>query len=191
MARHRPLAALCLLLALACSTGSDSGDAGDTTGGATAAASDAAGASEDGPVPFTEADLDAYVRGRANEIEQVLAARERGRTATTPQERAAAMQAEWEDATMPGAARAAGLDEARYRRLRETVDHVLETLDFQGKIDGPMEVNMQAAGDELKARLQEDPYAALTPASAAALRARLPRLVELWNEYKTLTAVAG
>ena len=199
MPAPRSLAAILLALTLACG-GSDAAESADARPDAQPEAAAAAGATADGdvvaadedaPVAFTEADLDAYARGRAKETELVLAARERARTATTPAERGAAIQAEWEDATMPEAARAAGMDEERYRRLRKTVDHVLETLDFQGKIDGPLEVNMEAAGADLKARLQADPYAELTPSSAAALKARLPRLVELWNEYKGLTALNG
>ena len=195
MPASRILAAILLALTAACG-GSDAPEAGDTTAADAPAAASTGGevsaaAADDAPVAFTEADLDAYARGRAKETELVLAARERGRAATTPEERGAAIQAEWEDATMPEAARAAGMDEASYRRLRKTVDHVLETLDFQGKIDGPLEVNMDAAGSDLKARLQSDAYAELTPASAAALRAKLPRLVELWNEYKGLTALHG
>jgi hypothetical protein len=194
MPAPRPLAAILLALTLACGGPEGAGSADGQPGAGAPAGGTAGGdvvAAEDAPVPFTEAELDAYARGRAKETELVLAARERQRTATTPEERGAAIQAEWEDATMPEAAQAAGMDEASYRRLRKTVDRVLETLDFQGKIDGPLEVNMEAAGTELKARLQSDPYAELTPASAAALKAKLPRLVELWNEYKGLTALNG
>jgi hypothetical protein len=43
----------------------------------------------------------------------------------------------------------------------------------------------------MKRRLATDPLADLSPESAAALRARMDRLVPLWIEYVTLTAVGG
>ncbi|HWJ22797.1 MAG TPA: hypothetical protein VNS52_10645, partial [Gemmatimonadaceae bacterium] len=139
----------------------------------------------------TEADLDAYERGLTKEIELVRAAQERERTATTPQARGEAMQAQWKEQTMPGGAQSAGLPLERYGRVRETVNHVLETLDFQGRIDGPLSMDTTHATPEMRQRLTSDPFVALPPASAAALRARLDRLVPLWGQYVRLTAVAG
>jgi hypothetical protein len=58
------------------------------------------------PLAFTAADLEAYERGIAREAQLVVAARERGRAAKTPAERAKAAQAEWEDQTAVGGAQA-------------------------------------------------------------------------------------
>ena len=183
-----------LLVSLTAACGRDSNQAaGGDTGASRAQPSAAAtpSARDDGAVAFTEADLDAYERGLTKEIELVRAAQERERTATTPQARGEAMQAQWKEQTMPGGAQSAGLPLERYGRVRETVNHVLETLDFQGRIDGPLSMDTTHATPEMRQRLTSDPFAALPPASAAALRARLDRLVPLWGQYVRLTAVAG
>src|SRR5262245_15882287 len=83
---------------------------------------------------FTAADLDAWERGMKKEIELVKAAEAKAAAAKTPEERGAAAQAGFETVTAPAAARAIGADQERYEQTRRTVDHVLETLDFQGKI---------------------------------------------------------
>ena len=143
------------------------------------------------PVRFDAAELEAYARGRSREIALVRAARERGRAATTAAERAAASQAEWPEQTMAEAARAAGLPVARYRAVRTAVDHVLETLDLQGAIDGPLAMDTANASPAFRRRLTEDAFAALDAGSAAALRAALPRLAALWAEYMELVAQNG
>lgn len=140
---------------------------------------------------FTEADLDAYERGFAKEIELVRAAQQTLESATTAEERGEAIQWQWESRTAPEGARAAGLPVERYRAVRTTVNRVLETLDFQGKIEGPKSIDMERASPQMRQRLAGDPLAELPPASAAALRARLDRLARLWSEYVSLTAVAG
>lgn len=179
--------------AAACGRSADS-RGGDTSAGSAASASAAGSSSPAGAgrtVAFGEADLDAYERGLRKEIELVRAAQERSRTAATPQARGEAMQAQWKEQTMPAAAQAIGADPERYRQVRETVHEVLQTLDFQGKIEGPMQIDTAHAPPAMKARLARDPVADLPPASAAALRARLDRLAPLFAEYATLTAVGG
>ena len=184
-------------LGLALATGGCSGDGGanDTTdaraAGATAESSSASAGSPAAPVLFTEADLDAYARGLAKEIELVRAAQERQRTAATPEERGRAIQAQWEDQTIPEGARSAGLPPDRYRQIREIVGRTLQTLDFQGKIDGPLEMDSLRASPEMRRRLASDPFAELPPTSAAALRARMDRVLPVWVQYVRLTAVAG
>ena len=140
---------------------------------------------------FTAADLDAWERGMKKEIELFKAAQARSAAAKTPEERAAAAQAGFETATAPEAARAIGADLQRYLQTRSTVDRVLETLDFQGKIPGPKELNLELASDEMKQRLSADPFADLDPASAAALKERMDRVTPIWIEYTELTAVSG
>ena len=83
------------------------------------------------------------------------------------------------------------ISEERYRLTRNAVHEVFETLDFQEKLDGPMSMDLSRASEETKARLAKDPFTALTPEAAAALRARMDRLVPLWIGYVNLTAVAG
>jgi hypothetical protein len=145
----------------------------------------------EGPVDFTAADLDLYEKGIAKEIAIVKAAQERASNAPTPGERAAAAQASWEEQSIPAAAQAAGISEERYRVTRNAVHEVFETLDFQEKLDGPLTMDLSRASEETKARLAKDPVTALTPGAAAALRARMDRLVPVWIEYVNLTAVAG
>lgn len=168
--------------------------AGQTAADATRAGSTDAPASAEsatGPIDFSEADLDVYERAFAKEVEIVRAAGERARNATTPAERGEAMQAQWDDQSIPAAAQAAGVSEERYRHTREAVHDVFQTLDFQGKIDGPMSIDLSQVSGEMKAKLEKDPFDALTPAAAAALRARMDRLVPAWIEYVQMTAVAG
>jgi len=142
-------------------------------------------------VTFTEADLDQFERGLRREIDAVKAAQAKAASATTAQERGEAMQAQWETTTIALGATASGLSEARYRDVRDAVNRVFTTLDFQGKIDGPLSIDLERADADTKARVSGDAFAGVPPAAATALRARMDRLVPLWSEYKTLVAVAG
>ena len=165
----------------------------DEASAASAPASDtrAAGDAQSKQAAFSEADLDRVEQGLRREIEAVNAPRQKAAAASTAQERGAAMQAQWETATIPLGAEASGLSESRYREIREGVDRVFTTLDFQGKIDGPLSIDLERADPATKARVSGDAFADLPPAAAAALRARMDRLVPVWSEYKTLVAVAG
>lgn len=190
---HAARAALALAVLTACGGAGERAGSDSATVGSAPSSADAPAASATAHVPlaFTAADLEAYERGIAREAELVRAARERGAKAATPEERGAAAQAEWDDATIPGGAEAAGLPVARYRQLRETVHHVLQTLDFQGKIDGPQSLDTANAPAEMKARLASDPFAELAPASAAALRARLDSVARAYVGYMQLVALHG
>ena len=164
---------------------------GSNTTNEEAAPATSAGQELNGPVNFTEADLEKFERGLLREIEAVKAARAKAGSATTASERNLAMQAEWETATIPLGAEASGLEESRYRSVREGVDRVLTTLDFQNKINGPLSIDLERADAEMKARVSGDAFAGLSPQTATALRARMDRLVPIWSEYKALVAVAG
>ena len=142
-------------------------------------------------VTFTEADLDQLERGWRSEIDAVKAAQAKAASAKTAQERGQAIQAQWETATIPAGAAASGLPEQRYRDIREKVDRVLTILDFQGKIDGPLSIDLERADADTKARVAGDAFAELPSQATAALRARMDRLVPVWIEYKKLVAVAG
>ena len=154
-------------------------------------ASAPAGRDESSQVAFTEADLDQFERGLRKEIDAVKAAQEKAVSAPTAQERGQAIQAQWETATIPSGAEASGLSEPRYRHVRDGVDRVFTTLDFQGKIDGPLSIDLERADPTTKARVSGDAFTDLSPEAAKALRARMDRLVRLWSEYKKLVAVAG
>ena len=187
------LATVATAVVAACGSDAKTGDqpsAESTPSSASGTEPAAAGASEQA-AELTPADLEAYTKGLARETELVRAAKERGRAATTPEARGEAQQAQWEDQTIPEGAKAAGLPVERYRAVRATVHRTFQWLDFQGKIDGPMQLDTMAATPEMKARLQRDPLEELTPASRSALQAAMDRLVPPWIEYVKLTAVAG
>ena len=183
------------LIMIAAACGGDSKPADQSGEGTTPAAASSGTTSAGGPArgaaELSTADLDAYARGIARETELVRAAQERGRTAATPQARGEAQQAQWEDQTIPEGAKAAGLSPERYRAVRSTVHRTFQWLDFQGKIDGPMELDTAHASAEMKEQFTRDPFAELSPDSRAALQAMMDRLVPSWVEYVKLTAVAG
>jgi hypothetical protein len=164
---------------------------GSSPNEASSRASAPVGENDSRQVAFTEADLDRFERGLRKEIEAVKAAGEKAASAATAQERGEAIQAQWETATIPLGAEASSLSESRYRQIRNGVNRVFTTLDFQGKIDGPLSIDLERADPDTKARVSGDAFADLPTEAAMALRARMDRLVPLWSEYKKLVAVAG
>jgi hypothetical protein len=144
-----------------------------------------------GTLVFTAADVEALEKGLTRETTLLRIARGRGNNAQTPEERRKAAQDEWEDLTIPGGAQAAGLSVARYRDVRSAVNRVLETLDFQGKIDGPLEIDIEHADPKMKQRLSVDPFAELPPTSASALHSRMSTLVPAWVHYMQVTGLNG
>ena len=155
------------------------------------AASESAAQAPPSQAAFTEAELDKFEQGLRQEVDAVKAAQAKALSATTAAARGEAMQAQWDTATIPLGAEASGLADARYREVRDVVDRVFTTLDFQGKIDGPMSLDVERADAEMKARVNADAFTGLPAETSAALRARMDRLVPIWIEYKTLVAVAG
>jgi len=176
------------LFAVACG---DTSSVGERPGANNTAASGEGSREQAANVAFTEADLDGLERGLRKEIEAVKAAQAKASGATTAAERGEAMQAQWETATIPIGAEGSGLPEARYRDVRESVDRVFTTLDFQDKIDGPLSLDLERADPDTKARVSRDAFTDLPAGAATALRTRMDRLVPVWSEYKTLVAVAG
>jgi hypothetical protein len=160
-------------------------------GGSDAPAVDEGEAGATAPAELTAADLDAWERGMKAEIAAVRAAGDRAASASTAQERADAAGAGQERATIPQGAEAAGLAVDRYRQVRETVNEVFRTLDFQGKIDGPLSIDLSRVDPATKERLARDPFADLPGDSAAVLREQMDRLLPVWIEYVEMTAVAG
>jgi len=180
-----------LVTAVACSGGRSDAVRSTDSARIVPATTSAPAANAATPFAFTDADLDAYEKGMRKEIELVKAAKARGDSAKTPAERGAASQAAFETATAPAAAEAIGAPLDRYQATRRTVNRVFETLDFQGKIPGPMEIDTAHASPDMKKRLAGDPLAELSAGSSAALRARLDALSRVWIEYMTLVAVNG
>ena len=181
----------CLLVTSAGCGGSSPEPEATRVSSGTPAAAAPSGPSTAAAVVLTEADLAALQRGVQKEIDAVRAAREQSASAKTAQARGEAIQAAFETATIPLGAAAAGLPVERYRAVREIVFEVLQTLDFQGKIDGPLSMDLSRADAATKERLSRDAYTGLPEASAAALRARINEIVPVWIRYVTLTAVAG
>lgn len=167
-------------------------DASSRAAGGSAAPTPAATSATTRSPDLTADSLNAFERGLKKEIEAVRAAQERSRgAAMSAEERGAAIQATFETATIPQGAAAAGLPVAQYRELRKTIHEILRTLDVQDKIEGPLSMDLSRADEATRQRLARDPLADLPPASAAALRAHMDRLVPIWIEYVRLTAVAG
>ena len=173
-----------------CGSGEENATA-DSAGPSATVGATAAGGDAEVAFAFTDADLDAYIRGMRKEVELVKAAKERGAAAKTPEERGAAAQAEFDVNTIPAAAQALGVPVDRYQATRRTVNRVFETLDFQGKLAGPMEMDTARASPEMKARLSSDPFTELPPASATSLRSRMEEASAAWIEYVNLVAVSG
>jgi hypothetical protein len=188
-------AAVLLILCAGCGGGSEPStspvNAGQETP-ATSAETQAPSVTSGKPlVALTTEKLEAFERGLKKEIEAVRSAHELSRNAKTAEERGKAIEASFEHVTIPQGASAAGMPVRDYGDLREVVNGIFQTLDFQGKIDGPLSIDLSRVDAATKERLSRDPLAELPPQSADALRAHMGRLVPVWIEYMTLTAVAG
>lgn len=90
----------------------------------------------------------------------------------------------------PEVVAASGLSLDDYRAIRDLVDPVFTTLNFQGKIGPPRSIDVVRA-PEWKQRLAGDPFDELSPASAKALREHMDILVPPWSEIIALTAQHG
>jgi hypothetical protein len=167
----------CSMLVLAGSVACAGGETAGEPATRATPAQPATAASGSSAADFSASDLDAYGKGMTREIAAVRAAQKE--------------PDKWDTATIPLGAEAAGLPEDRYRRVRDAVNEVFKTLDFQGKIDGPMQIDLARVDEATRTRIARDPFTDLTPGAAAALRAAMDRLVPIWIEYVRLTAVAG
>jgi len=180
-----------LALALAACSGGDARIDDTETAGALATAQLTRETAAAERIVLSAADVDAFARGLRREAEAVRESRRLAMAATTPAERGRATQMGFEQATIPEGARAAEMAVERYAAVRETITTVLQTLDLQGRIAGPMEIDTTLASPEMRRRLARDPLSTLPAASAEAIRARLRALEQVWQEYAGLTAVNG
>lgn len=180
---------LCFTIATACSSEPDRIKPADTL----SASEEPAGNTADMPrlAAFSDADLNSFIIALGKETEILRAGQERQRTAATPQQRIDALQSTMEEARIPEAARAAGMSVDRYTVVRSTIMPILQTLDFQGKMKGPMTMDTTRVGEEAKTRLRGDAMGGLSAASRSALTAALSRIEAIWGEYVALSTQGG
>lgn len=136
-------------------------------------------------VAFSGADVDAFQRGFKEELAYLH------KPPKTAANRFGDVTEEAKGAAVAVGAKASGLDANKYRQMHDAILTVLRTLDAQGKIPGPVQVDLSRVSAEQRKQLERDPFLDLPAASASALRARLQALTPMWAEYIGLTAVAG
>lgn len=185
----RPFHATAALLALtvyACGgrdkskSDADAGPAGDTS------AASSSPATNTGPKPLTVADIDRWEKGMAAELEAVRAAGARLKEAKTGDDSLSAMMGVQETTTTPAGARAAGVDEERYKQIRSDLSTAATYLaPSVGGIDTTMLSQEQrdvmrhdnlAQLEEMKDRVPPDVVKALAP-RAVELRTKNLELV--------------
>lgn len=119
--------------------------------------------------PLQAQDVDAYARGMQSEVAWLQAAREKFRQARAEKNDEAMLEALAQATSSDldaAAAKAAGLDVARYGRIRNTIDGVIMAIALQSAPGAPPSLQMDAYRD-----VPED--------VADALKARLPEIQEL------------
>jgi hypothetical protein len=194
-----PRAALACVLALAltaCGGDSDNdeaappAEAGADTGEASQAAAPAAeatpGASPGAMAPVTVADIDAWEKGMAAELEAVRAAAAKMKQARTNEDTLAALTAVQEMATQEAGAKAAGLDLERYKFINGELSAAVSYLTpHLGGIDTTMlspaqrtelRQSNEAQLKQMEERVPAEVVGALRP-RAAELRKRNLELV--------------
>ena len=177
----------------------EAADAATAEAEAPAGAADTAQAPDDTVAqPLVESDLDAYVKAVRREIEMlephvdaVKAAREKKDTTAETAALFAMSQPYDEEA-----AKAAGLEVERYKHVRNAIDEVLSKRQavklLEQQVATMEAADTSGATPEQKAEhdkaiaefraLLEDPYAALPPDVATAMKAREVELEKLRNE---------
>jgi len=165
----------------ACAPSAD--EAAATT--ADSASSDANGATDSAALQaaLTDANLDAYGRALAKQAEIV---RRPGRGTHY----GVTMSAYDLDGEAGEVLEAAGMTIDEYRAVEQQVEPVFTILNFKGEIGPPRSIDLEAA-PEWKEKLEGDPFAALPPESAAALRRNMDTLAPLWGVVVGLTAQHG
>ena len=163
--------------------------AADTATGdaaAEAAAPASTPAADPGQAPMTVADIDRWDRGMAAELEAVHAAAAKRKDAKTADDTVAAMMAVQDGATAAAGAKAAGVDEERYKLIRDNLSAAATYLAPSiGGVDttilspaqrDEMRQENQAQLEQMKGMVPGDVVTALTP-RAAELRTRQLELV--------------
>lgn len=86
---------------------------------------------------------------------------------------------------------AAGMDADEYLAVGRVVDQVFNMLTFQGKLEPKRSLDLERASEEMRRRIQGDPFDELPPASAAALRRHYEALTAPWSTITRQLAQFG
>jgi hypothetical protein len=139
-----------------------------------------------GQAPLTVADIDRWEKGMAGELDAVHAAAARLKQAKTGEDSVSAMMGLQEMATVEAGARAAGVDEERYKRIRSDLSAAagylapsiggVDTTMLSPEQRAEMKQGNEAQLEQMKDRVPPDVVAALTP-RAAELRTKNLELV--------------
>ena len=156
-------------------------DAAATADTATGDVSAEAAAPDPGQAPLTVADIDRWDKGMAGELEAVHAATAKLKVAKTADDTVTAMMGVQDVATAGSGARAAGVDEERYKLIRDNLSAAssylapsiggLDTTNLSPAQRDEMRQGNQAQLEQMKDMVPADVVAALTP-RAAELRTR-------------------
>jgi hypothetical protein len=152
---------------------------------------------------LTVADLDVYVRGMQRELALLEDASAKVRAARAKDDTAAQSAAMMEmlgiDTNGEGAT-AAGIDQARYEAIKNSIDTVLGAAEMQKNLAGiggdlsALSPEQRAAAEANRAEMQSqvgDPYASLVPEVAQALKSRQAELSALHARWIGLTMSAA
>lgn len=184
-ARLLPLGVLAACLTLAACGGSDAdADAVDSTvadsGTAAVAMADPAPAG-DAEAPLAEADIDAYERGLAAEVQLLREAIEKQRAAKTGEDTLSAIMSATDMVTVPAAAQKAGLDASRYRTLDNTLGRAIGA-----RIQNP---GMLAAMAKPDTSYLKDLPADQAEQQRTQLRANQEEMQKAWGDSATYAGV--
>ena len=174
-------AVLLLALATGCTPADDAEPTATAADSPPAAGTAAAGDAQ--PTALTDASLEAYARALAKQAEII---RRPGRGTHF----GVTISAYDSDGESGEVLEAAGMTVDEYRAVDRQVNPVFTILNFKGEIGPPRSIDLEAA-PEWKEKLEGDPFATLTPESAAALRRHMDTLVPLWSDVVGLTAQHG
>lgn len=163
-----------LLVSTACSSDNE---------GSSSSASPATSAAAANSVELTAANLGALERGLREELEVIRSADRPGSYY--------GVKLEARDPEAQRVAEAAGMSVQEYREIRDVVDRVFTTLNFKGEIGPPSSIDLEQVSDELRARIEGDPFAELSPESASALRGSMTSLEPLWSSIMAHIAQNG
>lgn len=195
MHHSRTRTALRLLVIAALSAGCSSGDQTDAAATDSAAIADSTATVASAPAPSVEssqaplavADIDRWQKGMEAELEAVREAGVQLRNAKTSTDSLNALAATNEMSTRAAGARAAGVDEERYQRIRTTLSPVVGQM---APIEQEMDLSKAPASmvAELKKSRAEGLARVTSELPADLVEALRPRAAELRKQDLTLTA---
>jgi hypothetical protein len=161
-------------------TATDEAAASDTTTPGSSAATDP------GQVPLTVGDIDRWDKGMAGELEAVHGAAGKLKVAKTADDTVAAMMGVQDMATVGAGAKAAGVDEERYKLIRSNLSAAASYLaPSVGGVDTTMLSAAQRADMKRENEAQLEQMKDVVPAEVVA--ALTPRAAELRKKDLELT----